>query len=140
MFSHKTCTRPSVLFCLLDFEPLVFEGLQSDKEGGPTSQDTSISNSNVGDGHAGPPPTLYPCNKGKSCFFEADPARLFRDFRLPGALALMVASKLSKRQACSNEWEEEPHQSQNHLGCINFSNPNPILQFFGLFARICCHF
>lgn len=97
LFLHETCALPSVLLCLLDFEPLVFEGLQQEK-GGPSQ--CTHSNSN-GDGQGGVPPICFPCNKGKSCFFEADPARLSQDLRLPGTLKLMVASKLSERQVCT---------------------------------------
>lgn len=103
LFPCKTCALPSVLLCLLDFEPLVFEGLRKE-EGGP-SQETNSKNN--GDGQDDRPPTLLSCNKGKSCFFKADTERLFRALRLPGALTLMVVSKLSKRQVHMSERKQD---------------------------------
>lgn len=100
LFSYETSAFPSVLFCLLDFEPLVFERLQ--QEIGAANQGTKKNNNNQ-DCLGGRPPTFFPCNKGKSCFFEAASAHLSRNLRLPGALTLMVTSKLSHRQVCSNE-------------------------------------
>lgn len=105
LFSDETCALPSVWLCLLDFEPLIFDGLQR-KQGGPSH----YAHSNINeDGQGGPPPFVFPCNKGKSCFFEADPARLSQDLRLPGALTLMVVSKLSKRQVLMRLKGVEPN-------------------------------
>lgn len=98
LFSGKTSPLPSVLLCLLDFEPLVFEGLQ--RGNGGLSEDASTDNNN-GDGREGRHPVVFSCSKGKSCVFEADTARLSKALRIPDALMLMVASKLSKRQVCS---------------------------------------
>lgn len=61
------------------------------------SQSTKCDTNGDGQGNS-QSPASFDFNKGKSCIFTADPASLSQALRLPGALTLMVASKLSERQ------------------------------------------
>ncbi len=94
--SIQTCSLPNAksappgaFLSLLDFEPLVFEGFQEVGE-----KDGNYDR----DGRAGRPPAFACSDRGKSCIFTAEPVPLSRALRLPGALTLMLASRLSTNQ------------------------------------------
>lgn len=70
----------------------------SNKRDNRASQSANCGNIGHGQDSSHSPASSFFSHKGKSCVFTADPMSLSQSLLLPGALTLMVVSKLSERQ------------------------------------------
>lgn len=83
----------------------------SNKRDTHTSQSTNCGNTGLGHDNSHSPASFF-SHRGKSCIFAANPTSLSQALGLPGALTLMVASKLSDVQVSAEE-AQSPQNKRN---------------------------